>query len=104
MQTKAQGEGRLSLFLALESLSGMAALLLDAQGAVEHGNQKALALLDCASAQALKVKWREFALFFTLPVSQTVPSKPYLCKAEIPSPTGSRRLHLELHALDESAG
>ena len=82
----------------------MAALLLDAQGAVEYGNQKALMLLDCESVEAIKVKWREIAPFFDLPARQTFASKPYLCKAEIPSPTGLRRLHLELHALDEGAG
>src|SRR6185295_11329105 len=104
MQTGEDGKGRLSLFLALESSSGMAALLLDAQGVVEYANQKALMLLDCASADAIKVKWREIAPFFDLPPRQTFPSKPYLCKAEIPSSTGLRRLHLELHALDEGAG
>jgi signal transduction histidine kinase len=104
MRTQTGGDHRRGLFLALESLAGTAALLLDAQGELEYGNRQACDLLGCAGEDLLKAQWKAIAPLFGLPPHKPVSSKPHLGNAEIPTPAGSRLLSLELHALGEDAG
>lgn len=104
MRTDTGGDHRRGLFLALETFAGSAALLLDAEGNLEHGNRQACDLLDCAGEHLLKARWKEVAPLFNLPPHTPFPAKPHLCNAEISLSAGSRLLSLELHALDEGAG
>lgn len=104
MRTETGGEHRRSLFRALESFAGTAALLLDARGGLEHGNRQACDLLDCAGEHLLKARWKAIAPLFELPAKLPFTSKPHLYNAEIPLSVGSRPLSLEMHALDKSAG
>lgn len=99
----AVADHRRGLFLALESLAGTAALLLDRNANLEHGNRQTCDLLDCADNGQLEAKWKVIAPLFGLP--QTPSSgKPRLCNAEIPLAAGTCPMSLELHALDQSAG
>lgn len=104
MRTETGGDRRRGLFLALDSLAGTAALLLDAKGELEYGNRQACDLLDCAGEDLLREKWKAIAPLFDLPPYKPFSSKPHLCNAEIPLSAGTRLLSLELHALDEGAG
>ena len=106
MRTRTHGDHRRGLFLALESLAGAPALLLDAGGALEYGNRQACDLLECESDEVLKIRWKAIGPLFGLPsqLACASNSKPCLFNADIPSPAGPRPLSLELHALDEAAG
>ena len=96
---------RRGLFLALESLAGTAALLLDEAGAAEYGNAKALALLGSKDADALRARWADVAPLFSLALQRPFVPTPRFYTADAPHFAGSRRrLTLELHALDEDVG
>jgi len=94
---------RQGLFLALASLAGTAAVLLDAKGNLEHCNRQACDLLDCAGEGVLKDRWKAIAPLFAMPAS-TPGSTPQLCSAEVTLPAGRRALNLEVFALDGSVG
>jgi signal transduction histidine kinase len=105
MAMESGDDRRQGLFLALESLAGTAALLLDAQGNLEHANRQACDLMDCAGEAMLKEMWPAIGPLFALPPrTQSPSSKPLLCTADIQLPAGSRMLSLELHPLERNAG
>lgn len=104
MRTSKVADHRRGLFLALESFAGTAALLLDRNANLEHGNRQACDLLDCADDGQLQAKWKVIAPLFGLPTQTPFSGKPRLCNAEIPLSAGTCPMSLELHALDEAAG
>jgi signal transduction histidine kinase len=103
IETGEEGRRR-SLFLVLESLSGRAAVMLDAQGNLEHGNQGACDLLDCASPDRLRARWSEIAPLLDLPSRNASAARARVCKVRIVSAAQPRQLTIELHALDSEAG
>ena len=104
MRTGKVADHRRGLFLALESLAGTAALLLDRNANLEHGNRQTCDLLDCADDGQLQAKWKLIAPLFGLPTQTPFTGKPLLCNAEIPLSAGTCFMSLELYALDEAAG
>ena len=104
MRTGKVADHRRGLFLALESFAGTAALLLDRNANLEHGNRQTCDLLECADDGELEAKWRVIAPLFGLPMQTPFSGKPRLCHAEIPLSAGTCPMSLELHALDESVG
>jgi len=97
-------DSRRGLFLALESLSGTAALLLDEKGAVQYGNRSACALLGCEDEASLKLKWQQVAPLFGVPFQPTLELKRQFYQANIPMADGVRALSVELQPLHEDAG
>jgi signal transduction histidine kinase len=96
-------DSRRGLFLALESLSGTAALLLDDKGALEYANRSACTLLGCEDEASLKVQWQQVAPLFGFSF-QRLALKPQLYQANIPLADGERSLSVELRPLHEQAG
>ena len=58
---------RRGLFMALESLAGTAAILLDADGNLEHANPQVCDLLDCSGEGMLRDRWKTIGALFALP-------------------------------------
>jgi signal transduction histidine kinase len=105
MPLESGDDRRRGLFLALESLAGTPALLLDAQGNLEHANRKACDLMDCTGEAMLREMWPAIGpLFGVPPRTEPASSRPLLCSADIKLPAGSRLLSLELHPLERNAG
>ncbi|HXF15808.1 MAG TPA: HAMP domain-containing sensor histidine kinase [Burkholderiales bacterium] len=104
MRLNRRVESRRGLFLALESLSGTAALLLDDTCAVEYANAAACTLLKCEDEASLQLKWQQVALLFRLPSQPPLVPKPALHQANIPLADGMRSLSVELQPLHQDAG
>jgi len=106
MQSEAGKEGRRrGLFLVLESVSGMAAVMLDAQGRLEHANARACDVLGCASPDGLAARWSEAVVpLLELPPRSAFGTRPHVCTLRMASMVPPLQLVLELRALDEDAG
>jgi signal transduction histidine kinase len=89
---------RHGLFHVLQSVSGAAAVMLDAQGRLEHANASACAVLGCASPQQLAARWAEILPLLELPPPSATGA--HLCTL----PWSPAQLVIELHALDDDAG
>ena len=97
-------DSRRGLFLALESLSGTAALLLDDNGALEHANRSACDLLGCEDEASLELKWQQVAPLFGLSFQPPLTLKPQFYRANIPLADGVHPFSVELQPLHEHAG
>jgi signal transduction histidine kinase len=109
MRLNRRVDSRRGLFLALESLSETAALLLDENGAVEYVNPSACSLLGCADEDALKVKWQLIEPLFHPSFRSSLALKPQFLQASIPPANaaqseGVHSLSIELQPLHEDTG
>ena len=97
-------EGRRhGLFHVLQSVSGAAAVMLDAQGRLEHANASACAVLGCVSPQELAARWDQILPLLELP-PHSASAPAHLCTVPLFSAPQPAQLVAELHALDEDAG
>jgi signal transduction histidine kinase len=96
MSANTTGYERRAWFRALSELAGVPALLLDGGGRLEHANLLAYDLFECAGEAVLATKWASSSVLFGVP--------PASGTATVPVGDGSRRIGLELRALDAEAG
>ncbi|MEO8004103.1 MAG: hypothetical protein ABI771_04305, partial [Betaproteobacteria bacterium] len=96
MSTKTTGSERRAWFRALSDLAGAPAILLDADGRLQHASDLACELFECGGEDALAARWPSISPLFGVP--------PASGSATVPVGEGSRRIGLELRALDADAG
>lgn len=96
MSASSTGNERKAWFRALSDLAGVPTLLLDGAGRLEHANSLAHELFECADEDVLAAKWASVSALFGVPAASGT--------ATVPIGDGSRRIGLELRALDGDAG
>ncbi len=104
MRTAPETQQRRALFSALQSFAGSPALLLDAEGRFEDGNQAARDFFECASESDLDLAWTAAFSSFDWPVAQAGAGEPQSRSASVSVNGHPRSVGLQLHALDREAG